>query len=241
MHAELVDVTSASTVLSIFGPKARDILAELTRDDVSNETFPFGTWKRIGIAGCTVTALRITYVGELGFELHLPVEYAVSVYEALHHTGAKHGLCNAGYRAIDTLRLEKGYRAWGADIGPDHTPIEAGLGWAVKLKTDTDFRGRRAIQVQSDNGVKKRLATFTTDPDVILHGRETIYRNGESVLAGCRQAGSDIGSANPSALAMFATVEALHGTTYCRANMNWKSRPSASLQKYRWTRSMIQS
>jgi len=171
MHAELVDVTSASTVLSLFGPKARDILAELTRDDVSNEAFPFGTWKRIGIAGCTVKALRITYVGELGFELHLPVEYAVTVYEALHRAGTKHGLRNAGYRAIETLRLEKGYRAWGSDIGPDHTPIEAGLGWAVKLKTDTDFQGRRALQAQLDKGIKKRLATFTADPDVILYGR----------------------------------------------------------------------
>jgi 4-methylaminobutanoate oxidase (formaldehyde-forming) len=179
MQAELVDVTSASSVLSLFGPKARAILAELTRDDVSNEAFPFGSWKRIGMAGCPVTALRITYVGELGFELHVPVEYAVTVYEALHKVGTKHGLRNAGYRAIETLRLEKGYRAWGADIGPDHTPIEAGLGWAVKLKTDTDFRGRAAIQAQRAGGVTKQLATFTAAPDVILHGRETIYRNGE--------------------------------------------------------------
>ncbi len=179
MQATLVDVTSANAVLSLFGPNARTILGEVTRDDLSNDVFPFATWRRIGIAGCPVMALRITYVGELGFELHLPVEYAVTVYEALHRAGVKHGLHNAGYRAIETLRLEKGYRAWGADIGPDHTPIEAGLGWAVKLKTDTDFRGRAAVETQRADGVKKMLATFTTDSDVILHGRETIYRNGE--------------------------------------------------------------
>jgi len=88
-------------------------------------------------------------------------------------------LCDAGYRAIETLRLEKGYRAWSSDIGPDHTPDEAGLGWAVKMKSNMDFMGRAAVQAQRENGVKKMLATFTTAPDVILSGRETIYRNGE--------------------------------------------------------------
>ena len=121
-------------------------------------------------------ALRITYVGELGWELHVPVKAAGAVYDALHRVGATYGLTNAGYRAIETLRLEKGYRAWGADIGPDHTPDEAGLGWAVKLKSGTDFRGRAAVEAQRAGGVKKRLATFTAAPDVILSGRETIYR-----------------------------------------------------------------
>ncbi|MEL6962424.1 MAG: FAD-dependent oxidoreductase, partial [Pseudomonadota bacterium] len=179
MHAELVDVTSAGAVLSLFGPNARDILTELTSSDIANHAFPFGTWKRIGIAGCPITALRITYVGELGYELHLPVEYAVTVYEALQEVAAKHGLQNAGYRSIETLRLEKGYRAWGSDVGPDHTPIEAGLVGLVKLKAGQDFLGRAALLAQQETGVKKRLATFTADPDVILYGRETIYRNGQ--------------------------------------------------------------
>lgn len=178
MNAQIVDVTSSNSVLSLFGPRARDILAEITRDDVSNAGFPFGTARPIGIAGCPVLALRITYVGEQGWELHLPTEYACTVYDALHAAGARHGLRNAGYRAIETLRLEKGYRAWGADIGPDHTPDEAGLGWAVKLGSDIDFKGRAAVQAQRESGVKKMLATFTTSPDVILSGRETIYRNG---------------------------------------------------------------
>src|SRR3546814_4279654 len=123
MNAQLFDVTSANAMLSLMGPKARDILQQVTRDDLSNAAFRFGTQKRIGIAGCPVLALRVTYVGELGWELHLPTEYAVNVYRAVMAAGREHGLVNAGYRAIETLRLEKGYRAWGRDIGrsEEHT------------------------------------------------------------------------------------------------------------------------
>uniref|UniRef100_UPI003B525FDC GcvT family protein n=1 Tax=Roseovarius indicus TaxID=540747 RepID=UPI003B525FDC len=181
MNAQLVDVTSSNAVLSLMGPKAREILQSITRDDVSNEAFPFGTARIIGIAGCPVRAMRVTYVGELGWELHLPVEYATTVYDALMQAGQPHGLRDAGYRAIESLRLEKGYRAWASDIGADHTPAEAGLGWAVKLKKNIDFKGRKAAEAQRDQGVKKILACFTTDPDVVLSGRETIYRNGERV------------------------------------------------------------
>jgi len=179
LNAQLVDVTSSNAVLSLFGPKARDILAEVTKDDVSDVGQRFATAKQIGIAGCPVLALRITYVGELGWELHLPTEYAQTVYNALHTAGAAHGLRNAGYRAIETLRLEKGYRAWSSDIGPDHTPDEAGLGWAVKMKSNIPFKGRDAIAAQRQAGIRKILATFTTDGDTILSGRETIYRNGQ--------------------------------------------------------------
>ena len=181
MNAQLVDVTSSNAVLSLMGPKAREILQSITRDDISNEAFPFGTARIIGIAGCPVRAMRVTYVGELGWELHLPVEYATTVYDALMQAGQPHGLRDAGYRAIESLRLEKGYRAWASDIGADHTPAEAGLGWAVKLKKNIDFKGRKAAEAQRDQGVKKILACFTTDPDVVLSGRETIYRNGERV------------------------------------------------------------
>lgn len=181
MNAQLVDVTSSNAVLSLMGPKARDILQSITRDDISNEAFSFGTARIIGIAGCPVRAMRVTYVGELGWELHLPVEYATTVYDALMQAGQPHGLRDAGYRAIESLRLEKGYRAWASDIGADHTPAEAGLGWAVKLKKNIDFKGRKAAEAQRDQGVKKILACFTTDPDVVLSGRETIYRNGERV------------------------------------------------------------
>jgi len=181
LNCQLFDITSSRAVLSLMGPKSRDILAAVTSQDVSNEAFPFGTLKPIGIAGCRVDALRVTYVGELGWELHLPVEFATTVYDALMAAGADHGLINAGYRAIDSLRLEKGYRAWGSDIGPDHTPFEAGLGWAVKLRKDIPFKGRAAAKAQKEGGVKKLMACFTTDPEVVLLGRETIYRNGERV------------------------------------------------------------
>jgi len=182
MNCQLFDITSSNAVLSLMGPNARRILAAVTRDDVSNAGFPFGTAKTIGIAGCPVQAMRVTYVGELGWELHLPVEYATGVYQALMQAGAAHGLVNAGYRAIESCRLEKGYRAWASDIGPDHTPLEAGLGWALKLKSGVPFKGRDAILRQQVEGVKKRLACFTIDdPSIILLGRETIYRNGEKV------------------------------------------------------------
>lgn len=182
MHAELVDVTSAYSVLALMGPNARAVLEAVTSSDVSNAAFPFGRVKTIGIAGCPVRALRITYVGELGYELHVPIEYATNVYDALMAAGNAFHLVNAGYRAIESCRLEKGYRAWGSDIGPDHTPIEAGLGWAVKTKKTTPFRGREAIERQLASGVKKMLACFVPDdPDVVLLGRETIYRNGKRV------------------------------------------------------------
>lgn len=182
LDASLVDVTSAYAVLSLMGPKSREILSRVAGCDLFNEAFPFATARRIAISGAPVNALRVTYVGELGWELHVPTEYAVGVYEALMKAGAGLGLRNAGYRAIESLRLEKGYRAWGADIGPDHTPVEAGLSWAVKLRKNIDFKGRAAIERQKAHGVTKMFACFTVDdPSVILLGRETIFRNGERV------------------------------------------------------------
>ena len=179
---QLTDVTAGSTVLSLMGPNARKILSQICQDDLTNEGFPFGTARQISVAGCPVLALRVTYVGELGWELHMPVDVAVTVYTALMAAGADHGLANAGYRAIETLRLEKGYRAWGSDIGPDHTPVEAGLAWACKMKSGIPFQGRDVIASQLASGVKKRMAGFSVDdPSVILLGRETIYRNGERV------------------------------------------------------------
>ena len=178
-NCQLFDVTSSYAVLSLMGSNARAILRELTQEDLSNEGFKFGSLRTIGLSGAPVRVLRITYIGELGFELHMPVEHALTVYSALMQAGAGHGLVNAGYRAIESLRLEKGYRAWGADIGPDHTPLEAGLGWATKLRSDIGFKGRQALEAQRASGVRKMLACFTVDPDVVLLGRETIYRNGE--------------------------------------------------------------
>ena len=182
LDARLLDVTSSNCVLALMGPRSRQVLEKLARDDISNASFPFGQTRWISIAGAPVLALRVTYVGELGWELHVPAECALTVYEALMHAGADYGIANAGYRAIETLRLEKGYRAWGSDIGPDHTPLEAGLGWAVKLKSRIPFLGREALERQKSGPLKKILCTFTVDdPDIVLIGRETIYRDHERV------------------------------------------------------------
>jgi sarcosine dehydrogenase len=181
LDARLTDVTSAYGVLAVMGPKAREVLSPLTGADLSNAAFPFGHAKRITLAGAPTLALRVTYVGELGWELHIPVEFMATVYDALMAEGATHGIANAGYRAIESLRLEKGYRAWASEIGPDHSPLVAGLGWAVKLKSNTPFQGREAIAAQAAKPLPRLLAGFTTDPSVVLLGRETIYRNGERV------------------------------------------------------------
>lgn len=182
LDATLTDVTSAFATLALMGPRARDVLARLTDADLSNSAFPFGQWREIVVAGAPVNALRLTYVGELGWELHVPTEFAVAVYRSLMEAGAEHGIVNGGYRAIESLRLEKGYRAWGAEVGPDHTPLEAGLAWAVKLRTDQPFLGRAALEAQAASTLKKRLACFTVDdPEIVLLGRETIFRNGKQI------------------------------------------------------------
>jgi sarcosine dehydrogenase len=180
-NAWLLDTTSQTAVLALMGPKSREILQSLTRDDVSNAAFPFATARDLAIAGAPVLALRITYVGELGYELHVPVEFAATLYDSIVAAGQPHGLRLAGYRAIETLRLEKGYCAWGVEIGPDHSPLVAGLGRFVKLKSGLPFRGRAALEAQRAAPLPRRLAGFTAANDVILLGRETIYRNGERV------------------------------------------------------------
>ncbi len=182
LEARLIDVTSQHAVLALMGPRARDILAALAEEDVSNAAFPFGTVRRLSVAGAPVVALRITYVGELGWELHVPVEFAATLYDGLMAAGARHGLRDAGYRAIESLRLEKGYRAWGAEIGPDHSPPMAGLGFAVKLRGDQPFLGRAALEAARLRPLPRLLAGFAVaDPAVVLLGRETIYRDGVRV------------------------------------------------------------
>jgi 4-methylaminobutanoate oxidase (formaldehyde-forming) len=174
------DVTEANGTLSLMGPKARDILQRVTSDDLSGEAFRFGDAKRVLVKDRFVRALRVTYVGELGYELHAPNHALPDVYDALMEAGAGQGLKPCGYRAIESLRLEKGYRAWGADITPNDTPIEAGLGWAVKLKSETDFIGRAALVAASNKPQKKMMVGFSTArEDIVLVGRETILRDGK--------------------------------------------------------------
>ncbi len=180
--ARISDVTEAWGTLSLMGPKARDVLARVTAADVTNAAFPFGHARGIAIAGATVRALRVTYVGELGWELHIPIADTGAVFDALMDAGKAHDLRPAGYRALESLRLEKGYRAWSSDITPNDTPFEAGLGWAVKLKGGADFIGRAALEAAADRPLTKRFAGFTLDdPDAVLLGRETILRDGVAV------------------------------------------------------------
>ncbi len=175
------EVTSGYSCLSVMGPASRQILQPLAEADLSNEAFPFATCREVFIAGAPVIAVRVTFVGELGWELHVPSEYAVTLYEAIWRCGSEHGLANAGYRAIDSLRLEKAYRVWSADIGPDFTPYEAGLGFAVRLGKNADFIGRDALLAAREKPLQRRLITLSTDPAVVLHGRETIYRDGKRI------------------------------------------------------------
>jgi 4-methylaminobutanoate oxidase (formaldehyde-forming) len=174
------DVTEGWGTLSLMGPRARDILAAVTAEDVSNAALPFGSARTLTIAGVKVRALRVTYVGELGWELHCPINQLGEVYDAL--MAADPDLRPVGYRALESLRLEKGYRAWSSDITPNDTPFEAGLGWAVKLKTSTPFLGRAALEASQGKPLTKSLMTFTVeDPAAVLVGRETILRDGQAV------------------------------------------------------------
>ena len=174
------DVTEGWGTLSLMGPRARDILAAVTAEDVSNTALPFGSARILTIAGVKVRALRVTYVGELGWELHCPINQLGEVYDAL--MAADPALRPVGYRALESLRLEKGYRAWSSDITPNDTPFEAGLGWAVKLKSTTPFLGRAALEAAHGKPLTKSLMTFTVeDPTAVLVGRETILRDGQAV------------------------------------------------------------
>ena len=175
----LRDVTMDWGTLSLMGPRARDVLAGVTDADVSNAAFPFGHLREITIAGVPVRALRVTYVGELGWELHMPMAGLVAVHDALRRHP---DLRPIGYRALESLRLEKGYRAWASDITPNDTPYEAGLGWAVKMRANTPFVGRAALEGVAGQPLTKRLCGFVVDdPEAVLIGRETVLRDGVAV------------------------------------------------------------
>lgn len=181
-HAEIVDVTSAWSVLGVMGPQSRALLGRLTSADLSNDAFPFGAARTISLGMANVRALRITYVGELGWELHVPIEQAMLVYDAIMDAGKEFGVANAGHYAINSLRLEKGYRAWGADLSPDDTALEAGLGFAIAWKKSASFIGRDALLKQKEAGLKRQLVIFVLrDPEPMLWGSEPIYRDGRPV------------------------------------------------------------
>ena len=175
------DVTSAWSVLGLMGPNSRALLQSLTPNDISAAAFPFGHTREIELGYGLVRAARITYVGELGWELYVPTEFAAHILETIVGEGAAYGLKPAGMHAMNSLRIEKAYRHWGHDISDEDTPIEAGLGFAVKT-AKASFIGREAVLRQREAGVKKRLVQFLLrDPAALLYHNEPIYRDGEIV------------------------------------------------------------
>jgi 4-methylaminobutanoate oxidase (formaldehyde-forming) len=174
------DVTSAWSCIGIWGPRARDVLAPLTPASLSNDDFPYMAAREITVGNVPVRALRVTYVGELGWEIYCPTEYGLGLWRALWEAGAEHGIVAAGYRAIDSLRLEKGYRVWGADITPDETPYEGGLGFCVKLDKDGGFIGREALVEAKETGPRTQLCCLTlADPRSVALGNEPVRVGGE--------------------------------------------------------------
>uniref|UniRef100_A0A8C2PQZ9 Sarcosine dehydrogenase, mitochondrial n=1 Tax=Cyprinus carpio TaxID=7962 RepID=A0A8C2PQZ9_CYPCA len=177
----LIDHTEDMGMISIQGPKSRELLQEVLDSDLSNDAFPFSTHKIVNAAGHKVRAMRLSFVGEMGWELHVPKESCLPVYHAVMTAGAKYGICNAGYRAIDSLSIEKGYRHWHADLRPDDTPLEAGLAFTCKMKTSIPFLGRQALEAQKAEGLRRRIVCFTVDEKVPMFGLEAIFRNGVPV------------------------------------------------------------
>ncbi|MEM7119237.1 MAG: FAD-dependent oxidoreductase [Chloroflexota bacterium] len=176
----ITDVTSGYNIINVQGPKSRELLSGLTSVDLSNEAFPYLTMQEIDIGYSLVKALRVTYVGELGWELHVPTEYTLNVFDTLVEAGGAVNLRHAGFQALESLRLEKGYRDYAHDIDNSDTPLEVGLGFTLDLKKPGGFIGKEAVLRQKEAGtLTTRLVQFLLeDPEPILHGSEPIYRDG---------------------------------------------------------------
>ena len=175
------DVTERYSCIGLWGPQARAILRRVAAGDVSNAGFPYLTARPITVAGVAVQALRVTYVGELGWELYAPMAEGLALWDALWAAGRDFGLAAAGYRAIDSLRLEKGYRYWSAEVTPEYSPYEAGLGFCVRLDKG-DFIGREALIAQRERGLERRLVCLTLDaPGAVALGGEPILHAGGAV------------------------------------------------------------
>jgi sarcosine dehydrogenase len=176
---EFKDVTSSRAVINVQGPRSREMLSRVSKEDFSNAAFPYLAAREVRLGFAPVRALRVTYAGELGWELHVPTEYALHLYEALWDAGQDLGVTNAGYRALDSLRLEKGYRYWSSELSPDTNPYEAGLGFAVSFTKE--FIGRKALERIQKEGTKRKLACFLMDGFVPLHGGEAILHEGKVI------------------------------------------------------------
>jgi len=176
---QVADETSTYACFGVWGPRARDILQPLTTADLSNEAFPYMRAQELAIGPVPCLALRVTYVGELGWELYCRSEFGLALWDTIWYAGREHGLVAGGYKAIDSLRIEKGYRVWGADITPEDSPFEAGLGFAVKLDKD-DFVGRDALAESREPGRRLRCLTLE-DPRAIALGSEPVRVGGATV------------------------------------------------------------
>ena len=181
-HCVLTNVTSGMGVISLMGPRSRELLQSLTSADLSNEAFRFATSREIELGYGLVRASRITYVGELGWELYIPAEFTVGVYEQILDASESFGLVHAGYHALDSLRIEKAYRHWGHDITDEDSPLEAGLGFALKFDKPGGFIGREALLRQKERGIPRRLLQFRLcDPEPLLYHNEPIWYRDEIV------------------------------------------------------------
>jgi len=175
----ITDVTSALAVYGVMGPRSRELLSGLSRASFANDEFPLRTSREVDLSYANVRATRISYIGELGWELYVPAEFAAGVYEDLMAAGEALGVVNAGYYAIESMRLEKGYRAFGRELTPDYGPVEAGLLFACKLRTPTEFLGRAAVEKARKIGPRRRLVSLVaSDPEVTLWGGELVLRDG---------------------------------------------------------------
>jgi glycine cleavage system aminomethyltransferase T/glycine/D-amino acid oxidase-like deaminating enzyme len=180
--ASVVDVTSAYAVFGVMGPRSAELLSALSRDGFDDAAFPFGTSREVRIGSATVRATRITYVGELGWELYVPCDLAVGVYEDLFGAGQQRGVVPAGYYAIEAMRLEKGYRAFARELTTDLGPVEAGLLFACKLGTEVDFLGRGAVEAARSRPAARRIVSIVLDdPAAYLWGGELVLRDGVPV------------------------------------------------------------
>jgi heterotetrameric sarcosine oxidase gamma subunit len=178
----LTDVTAGYAVLNVQGPNSRTLLERVSPNDFSNAAFPFGTSQEIELGYGIVRASRVTYVGELGWELYIPADQALHAYDTLVAAGDGLGLAHAGYHALNSLRVEKAYRHMGHDITEEDSPSEAGLGFAVAWNKPGGFIGRDAAMRRRDEGLRRRLVTFLLDdPEPLLYHNELIWRNGELV------------------------------------------------------------
>ena len=178
-HVFATDVTGGYSVLSVMGPKFRDVLQSLTPADLSNAAFPFGTSQEIEMGYGLVRATRISYVGELGWEIYIPTEFTLGIFDRLMEVGQAVGLQPAGLHALNSLRIEKAYRHWGHDIGPDDNPFHAGLGFAVSLDKPGGFIGREALLRAVDDPLTRRMVQFVLeDPMAMLYHEEPIWRDG---------------------------------------------------------------